>query len=405
MIVIGGGLGGLVTAALGSRHGQVTLFERSEKLGGRFRNISQEGFQLTTGALHMIPHGNTGPLAQLLREAGVSCTIVDSAPWGTFFHEGKEVRFSQIQKELPISKKIAAARMLFEMRHFTGPDKSVEEYLNARWDDPVVHQIARSFLGWSLSCTTADLPARDLYHIVKNTYRYGGPGVPLGGCGGVVSALESVLRQRGVSLHHKKITRICVEAGSAVGVEDEDGTYYADTTIVSDIGIKATCGLIEHGLLEQAYLQDVASIPESGGIKINVSSDSSLISHTGVLLPLGLERVEGVNQVTNIDPSLAPAGKHLVMAHQTLRGKNLRTEVSRGIADLEELFGNSDFDVLCAQSYYGKNPVNRASQGRDVCTFPVNGVFLVGDGSKGCGGIEVDGIALGIIAQRAAMGL
>ena len=405
MIVVGGGLGGLVTAALASRNEQVTLFERTEKLGGRFRNISHEGFQLTTGALHMIPHGNTGPLALLLREAGVPCVIVDSVPWGTFVHEGKEARFSQIRKELSFSKKIAAARMLFEMRHFSGPDMSVEAYLRARLDVPVVHQIARSFLGWSLSCTAADLPARDFYNIVKNTFRYGGPGVPLGGCGGIVSALESVLRQRGVAIHHKKITRIHVEDGAAVGVEDEDGVYYPDTKIVSDIGIKATCGLVGHGVLEQEYLRNVASIPESGGIKINVSTKSSLISHTGVLLPLGMERVEGLNQVTNIDPSLAPTGTHLVMSHQTLQSKNLRSEVSRGMADLEELFGNSDFEVLCVQSYFGKNPVNRASQGKDVVAFPVNGIFLVGDGSKGCGGIEVDGIALGIIAQRAALGV
>ena len=104
MIVIGGGLGGLVTAALAAKRGPVTLFERSRTLGGRFRNISHEGYQLTTGALHMIPHGSRGPLARLLAEAGASCTIIDSSPWATFERNGIQQRFSSIRSSLPFMR-------------------------------------------------------------------------------------------------------------------------------------------------------------------------------------------------------------------------------------------------------------------------------------------------------------
>ena len=404
MIVIGGGLGGLVTAALASRGERVTLFERTQKLGGRFRNIPYKGFQLTTGALHMIPHGSTGPLATLLKEAGVSCTIKDSSPCGTFLRDGKEVRFSQLRDEFPFTKKLAAARMLFEMRHFKGPDMPLDAYFSERFDVPVAHQLVRSFLGWSLSCAPSDVSTRDFYQIVKNTFKYGGPGVPMGGCGGVVSALVDTLLQRGVTIIHKKVARICVDNGSAIGVEDEDGVFYPDTRIVSDIGAKATCGIIERGALDRQYADRISSVPESGGIKISISTDKPLISHTGVLFPLGTQRVEGLNQVTNADPSLAPKGKHLVMSHQTITGKSLKKEVELGKQDLEELFGHIDYEILCVQSYFGKNPVNRASQGYDVMDFPVGGVTLVGDGSKGPGGIEVDGIALGIYHQRASLG-
>lgn len=405
MIIIGGGLGGLVTAALASRHGPVTLFERTRVLGGRFRNIPHEGFQLTTGALHMIPHGSSGPLATLLREAGVQCEIVDSQPWGTFLLDGTEERFSKLKNELPFSKKISVAKMLFAMRYFKGPSISVDEYFHARFDLPIAHDIVRCFLGWSLSCTAKDISTRDFYQIVKNTFNYGGPGVPMGGCGGVVAALEDVLRQRGVTIVHKRVKSILSENGAAVGVEDEDGEVYHDASVVSDIGAKATCDLMEQGALEQSFVREIKAIPESGGVKINVAADSSLIGHTGVLFPLGMERVEGVNQVSNVDPSLAPQGKHLVMSHQTLLSTNIKKEVSRGIADLEEIFGSKDFEVLGAQTYFGKNPVNRASQGHDVLSFPLDGLTLVGDGSKGLGGIEVEGIALGIMAQRTSLGL
>lgn len=405
MIVIGGGLGGLVTAALAAKRGPVTLFERSRTLGGRFRNISHEGYQLTTGALHMIPHGSRGPLARLLAEAGASCTIIDSYPWATFERDGIQERFSSIRSSLPFMRKAAAARLLFEMRHFSGPACSTTELFERRFDLPLAHELVRCFLGWSLSCTPDELPARDFYAIVKNVFAYGGSGIPLGGCGAVVDALKGALSQNGVLVRHRAVRFIIVEDGQVAGVEDEDGIVYEDRVVVSDIGPKGTLGLLANDAVETAYRKSVQAIPESGGIKITLGTSSSLIPHSGILFPLGAERVEGLNQVTNADPSLAPEGRHMVMSHQTLRGKNIHKETAKGLADLEELFGNRDYEVLATQAYFGKNPVNRASQGNDVLKCPVRGLFFVGDGAKGRGGIEVEGIALGIMAQRHALAI
>ena len=60
--IVGAGLGGLLTGALLSNKHDVVVFEKLPFLGGRFTNLEYEGFQLTTGALHMIPHGNDGYL-------------------------------------------------------------------------------------------------------------------------------------------------------------------------------------------------------------------------------------------------------------------------------------------------------------------------------------------------------
>jgi monoamine oxidase len=81
VLVIGSGLGGLLSAAWLSRAGhEVDVFERLPITGGRFTNIQYKGFQLSTGALHMIPHGPTGPLGTLLKDVGADVQIVRADP-------------------------------------------------------------------------------------------------------------------------------------------------------------------------------------------------------------------------------------------------------------------------------------------------------------------------------------
>ena len=78
-IIIGAGLGGLLSAARLSQAGyQVEVFERLPITGGRFTNLNYKGFQLSSGAFHMLPHGPSGPLAQLLKEVEADVQIVRS---------------------------------------------------------------------------------------------------------------------------------------------------------------------------------------------------------------------------------------------------------------------------------------------------------------------------------------
>ncbi|HPR41705.1 MAG TPA: NAD(P)-binding protein [Candidatus Methanofastidiosa archaeon] len=399
MIIVGGGLGGLLSAALFSRERKVTVFERSRQLGGRFRNFDREGYALTTGALHMLPHGSKGPLAEILATVGARCQIVDSNPYATFLINGQEMRFHDVRKSLSHTDRLRISKLLLQMRYMNVPDISVEEYMTARFSDPIFMKFLKCFLGWSLSLPPNELGMRDFSEIIRNFLKYGGPGIPMGGCGGVVSALTDVLKANDVEVIHRKVGSLIIEGGSVRGIETTDGDEYYDDIVISDIGAKATCDLCPGNTLEKTFLGKVGCIRPSGGIKINFSSDEPLISHNGIFFPMDCERVEGIVEVTNVDPSLAPKGKHLLMSHQTLGPGSITSEVKKGISDIEETFKGRDIDIICAQSYFGKNPVNHASQGEDlrVDSFPIGGLYVVGDSVKGAGGIEVDGVALGVL--------
>src|SRR5262245_53160025 len=72
-VVVGAGLGGLLAAAsIAKRGGSVLVLERLRYVGGRFTTVSQDGYEVTTGALHMAPHGAGGPLARTFRELGLT---------------------------------------------------------------------------------------------------------------------------------------------------------------------------------------------------------------------------------------------------------------------------------------------------------------------------------------------
>jgi phytoene dehydrogenase-like protein len=389
MIVIGGGLGGLLVAAL---YPDVTLFEKTSALGGRFRNVLVRGFQLTTGALHMVPHGSKGPLAQLLQKVSADCTIVDSDPIATFYYE-KELRFRQVLKRIGSMEKMRLYAMLFEMKYRKGGQTPFQEYLERRTKNDMVLNGMRSFCIWSLSMYPEEIPCHEMFSIVKSLFTYRGAGVPLGGCSGVVDALKSVIAQKGNKIIHKKVTEILAD-DKVYGITDEDGNEYTDTVVVSDIGAQATSRLVK---FPKEYQEKIDRLQPSVGIKYSVAAREPLIWHNGVMFTPGLHHIGGVNQVTNVDPSLAPKGYHLIMAHQKIVSPDFKKEKEKGLEELEILFKGKDYEVLSTQIYRQNNPVNHAASGQDLGQkTPVEGLYLVGDSAKGEGGMEVEGIALGV---------
>jgi phytoene dehydrogenase-like protein len=393
MIVIGGGIGGLLVAAL---YPNTTLFEKMSNLGGRFRNMTHRGFQLTTGALHMVPHGSNGPLALLLQDVGANCTIVDADPIATFYYD-KEFRFRQVLHRAGAAEKMRLYTMLLEMKMRTGGNQPFQEYLEKRTNNEMVLKGFRSFCIWALSMEPDEVSCHEMFSIIKSLFKYKGPGTPLGGCSGIISALKSAVLKRGNAIIHKKITEISADE-RVYGVIDEDGTEYSDSIVVSDIGAKATSQLVR---FPKEYQKKIDVLIPSEGIKYSLASREPLVWHNGIMLTPGLEYIGGVNQPTNVDSRLAPEGYHLAMAHQKISSSSYKKEKEKGLEELETLFKEKDYDVLSVQIYRHKNPVNHAASGRDLNQkTPITGLYLVGDCAKGEGGIEVEGIALGVERLR-----
>ena len=397
-VIIGAGLGGLLAGAKLSKAGyNVEIFERLPFIGGRFANLEYKGFKLSTGALHMIPHGSRGPLAQLLREVGAGVTITDSNPMAVIRKEnGEEIEFHDFRNELSLTERVRLGTILaYSLKFKPKSDISFRDWVLKYFDDEFLLRLADAFCGWSLSLRAGDVPAREMLEIIDNMYLYKGSGIPEGGCGAVTGALAGVIESNGGKLHTRSpVERIITEKDRASGISVKGRTIDADI-VISDIGHTGTARMYE--CRDKEYLDKIKNIKPSRGIKICLSCDEPLIGHSGVFFTPFTQRINGINEVTNADSSLAPPGKHLVMSHQTALSDDLDLEINLGLRDLRTLFPHKKYEVLLVQSYSGGWPVNRASSGSDTGnTTPIRNLYVVGDGAKGKGGIEVEGVALGV---------
>lgn len=415
-IVIGAGLGGLLSAARLSKAGyQVDVFERLPITGGRFTNLSYKGFQLSSGAFHILPHGPAGPLAQFLNEVGADVKIVRSDLTNVriplkkgspdYANGFKDIPFNDFSTLLSHKDRLKIALLIVSTRKNRPSGSSLQSWLRTQFKDEWLVRFADSFCGWSLSLRSDEVPVEEIFEIIENMYRFGGPGVPIGGCKGVINALENVIAAHGGKIHTKtEVSKILVENGKVKGVLIGEEAHKADL-VISNLGHAATaclCAEALSGEKDSGYLRRLETLKPSAGVKICLAADEPLLGHSGVLLTPYAKRINGIDEVTQVDPRLAPPGKHLTMSHQYVAPenvKNLEAEIDLGLQDLKEIFPDKKYEVLLIQSYHDSWPVNRAASGTDPGNeTPIPGLYVVGDGAKGKGGIEVEGVALGVAA-------
>jgi phytoene dehydrogenase-like protein len=403
-LIVGGGLGALLAAARLVKAGHdVEVFERLPMIGGRFINLDYKGFKLTSGALHMIPHGPKGPLASMLKDVGAQVEIVPSSPMAVLriVENGgfRDISFYDFTEPLSWKARLKLSYLTFKSKIIKPTNKNFKDWFYPFIDDPWLVKLADSYCGWALSMVCDEVPAEEMLAIIENMYRYGGPGVPVGGCSSVIDALENVILSGGGTIHTKcQVDKILIVDGRAVGIEI-NGLTVLGNVVISDIGHQATTQLYDHPQTAEfkEYMAVINKAKPSIGIKICLGANKPLIGHSGVLFTPYAQRINGINEVTNIDPSLAPEGKHLIMSHQVLRFDDLQSEIQRGLQDLKNIFPNEEYEVLMVQTYRDNWPVNRVQSGSYLGnSTPVQALYIVGDGAKGKGGVEIEGIALGV---------
>ncbi|MCK5661714.1 MAG: NAD(P)/FAD-dependent oxidoreductase, partial [Methanosarcinales archaeon] len=334
--IIGSGLGGLLSGAKLAQSGhKVEIFETLEVAGGRFINLNYKGHTLSSGALHMIPHGEDGPLGQLLKELNADVNIVNSEPGATIAvkkDDGIEIiSFTDATQLLSFRSKIKLAALGLQFKISTPRMMSFKEWSDRHIPDELFAKTSVAFCGWALSVPPEDVSAVEMKAIIENIDRYGGPGVPIGGCSAIINALVRIIEDNGGVIHTgtgvQSIETSKVEGDDgktqtcASGIRTDAGDVVDADIVISDIGHPETVKLAGSDTildLDGVYMQKVTSSKSSAGIKICISSNEPLVGHSNILMTPYARRINGMNEVTQIDPTLAPAGKHLIVTHQTM---------------------------------------------------------------------------------------
>ncbi len=425
VVIIGAGLGGLLSAAQCLQRGmRVAVLERLAHCGGRFTSKTFQGAQISTGAVHMLPFGSNGVLAGMLRGLAVPHYIYDAEVFASFWTHGRQY----------VSRSLLGVASFMGARQFArfvvlGPtlmarklppderDLPFTEWLKKHHVSQATHPELYAFFEriahFALSIPLEQISAYEVAETTKNMFRYGPPGIVEGGCAAVTGELERRVRERGAELHLRHdVVRIVIEDGEVRGVHVRDkGTgeerMLSTPLVISNIGPRATVSLAQGKTADakESALSDSAPhtakqppLREAVGLKVHLLSERSLIPHKGIMYCLDTERIAGMVQPSNSDARLAPPGKHLLITHQVMRSDDVEQERALALKDLRHLFGPG-FDeqcrVLTISQYRGEWPVNRAQQGADFTPEldGVRGLYLVGDAIKPSGYLMVEGVA------------
>jgi phytoene dehydrogenase-like protein len=422
VIVIGAGLGGLLTAAQFLRRGQrVVVVERLAHPGGRFTAKTFQGAQVSTGAVHMLPFGSNGELAGMLRRLDVPHRVHDSEVFASFHVRGRQYVCRSLFQLLGVlgPRQFAELTRLGAEMFLKRPGPAEREQSYAAWlarrssraRSPEVWAFFERICHFALSIDMCAVSYAEVVETTKNMFRYGAPGVVDGGCAAVTGELERRVRAGGGELRMRHaVERILAVDGEVTGIEVRDKVSGALSRlraplVVSNIGPEATRRLITDTADQpggDTHAQPSAAPRVASGLKVHLLSDDSIIPHRGIMFCLDTERIAGIVQPSNSDRRLAPPGKHLLITHQLMRSDDVNAEREAARADLRRLFGD-DFGtrvrILTMSQYRGEWPVNRIAQGEDVSPITeLAGLYLVGDAVKPSGYLMVEGVAQSVNA-------
>lgn len=407
--IAGGGIGGLLSAALLSQRGKkVFLAEKLPFFGGRFTTHNLNGFEIPTGAVHMVPHGIRGPLGNLLlNELNLPLQIHDVENFTAWYWpDRKPIRhknFWGIFKAFPkLSQRIFILRKLLPgTRHSDDHQEPFHDYLEKRTQDPQIFQFFNAITGFALSLDITEISTAAMYNFFRRLYQGGRPGVPLGGCRAVIKALVTHSRQNDAILKNKCELRTLEMDGNEIKTAICHNTRSNEELEIRAKGFILNLGHPQvNSVLSASKLQyrlPTAPVARGGGFAFR--SDESILGSSAVAQFPEHEFVKGAVEPTIISPELAPKGEHLLITHFVLHSEYISKDLKQARNEFLETFPQlSEEDELCVHTFQKDWPVNYAVQGRDIPNFSeeISNLYFVGDSYKGNDGwFMAEGVAHG----------
>ncbi len=366
-IVIGSGIGGLVTATqLAAKGAKVLVLERYLIPGGSGGYFEREGYRFDVGASMIFGFGDRGTTNLLTRALDAVDMEIET------FADPVQIHYHLPDLELKVHRDYEA--FLQELiaifpheeqgiRAFYGKCWEVFNYLNSmellsleepRYLMRVFFQkpwsclglakylplnagdIARKYIKdpkllqfidmecylWSV--VPADKTPMINAGMVFSDRHYGGINYPKGGVGQIAQKLADGLIKAGGEIKYKaRVTEIIIENGKAVGVKLADNTEYRAKRIISNATRWDTFGKLlkseytpkKEQKWQQRYQKSPSFLSLHLGVDASVLPEGTECHHILLESWDKMEQSQGtifVSIPTLLDPSLAPAGYHIV---------------------------------------------------------------------------------------------
>ncbi len=351
-VVVGAGIGGLLSAAFLARKGYSTcVLEALSFFGGKFTAFDYKGFQVPSGALHLVPGGAKGGLGRCFTHLGLDVEyrypksglqVLESGKRYQIHAEAHKIfspdsflwRFGWREKITFLAVSNYLYRPKIEL-----PDITFGDLLKLL---PSSDRVKKYFNQFMIFANGVDVDSASLIEFRESVMacQYNKEGLVKGGCGHLTRELVNCIRKNGGELYDKtRVSGILSDGRQVSGVELEGGQVIKAGLVVTNAGPRRTHKLLGPHTPKWFQKKEKKFLP-AYGISYSVASDRPLLKHDNVEISMDHDFLCGCVQVSNLDPSLAPPGRHYLLAAQmpTDPRTNIADEIKGGIRDLMDIF-------------------------------------------------------------------
>ncbi|MBR5355670.1 MAG: NAD(P)-binding protein, partial [Lachnospiraceae bacterium] len=163
VIVIGSGLGGMLTAASLSKTKKVLVLEQYDRIGGRFSSFDIEGYKVPTGAFHTVPYGVGGELDKLAKSLGIN-RIKTYPGICLYSYKGRFYALNHAQDLLSLFNFMefgVMTKLMGEKPALMDPNITMEAYLKKGFITEKTYSFFNSFSGFSMGLFLDQISAKE----------------------------------------------------------------------------------------------------------------------------------------------------------------------------------------------------------------------------------------------------
>jgi len=403
VVVIGAGIGGLMTAAGLARAGKrVLVLEQLGFIGGKYTQLPYDGYAITTAAWTCPgPKSRIGKLCSKLEAPIEWVTIHDVKSRGEHWvltKDGKRYGSTDEAQNALVGGTKGMARVYQWIADMYDPSVSypddmtarqyIEQYFpgNEDYVNYVQTIITYCFASQTVDTFSANETKRAIVDALEQMAVWG---TAIGGTSAIVKGLEQVIVSHGGEIATKtRVASILLEGKRAVGVELKDGRRVRAKAVVHNAGIKRLMQLVGEENLPQDYVTHLKqTVPAVVAALILGLNRDFLGKEHSLLHTMGWERTLNCYTPTFFDPKLAPAGKHMLDVFWVMEPPyNLEQELQLIRGQLRQIFPGFDQAVelqvpMFFRGGWTAEMAHRLGQSGDQRLDPVSpipGLYLVG---------------------------
>jgi prolycopene isomerase len=403
VIVIGAGIGGLMTAAGLAKAGKkVLVLEQLAFVGGKYTHLMHRGYAISTAAWTCPgPKSRIGKLCTRLGADIQWITVHDVKSRGEHWvvtRDGR--RFASLDRAQAtlVGGDPGMARVyqwiadMYDPGKTYPPEMTTREYVETYFpgNDEYMRYVETIITHCFASQTVDNFPAIETKRaIIDSIEQMKDWGTAIGGTAAIVAGIERVVLQHGGEIALRtRVDAILLEKGKAVGVRLVDGRVLKAGIIIHNAGLNRLIRLVGEENLPVDYLARLHSaVPADVAAMILGTKKDLLDKEHSLLHSMGWERTLNCYAPTFFDPGLAPQGMHMLDVFWVMKPPyDRRKEVELVLAQLRDIFPDYDevidlqFPMFFSGAWTAEMAHRKGQSGAERLdtNSPIENLFLVG---------------------------